>query len=185
MNHMQWSELALAGGGCKDHPNDNKLPGVCSFCLRDKLSQLYNHNNNNNNNNNLVDSLSSSTSSPASPQAQQQQQQQQQPYSPAPNDASPYHATPAYHRRLHRNASHATNSVSCMINFNYELNLKKSKSLAFASRNRIIRGGDSVSSGGRTGRKKDGFWSKVIKLTKKDSKEASSMNSRIGREGRA
>ncbi|KAE9604790.1 hypothetical protein Lal_00010810 [Lupinus albus] len=139
--------------GCKDHPNDNKVPGVCSFCLRDKLSLLYN--NNNNNNNNLNDSLCSS------PQAQQL-------FTPITN-ASSNHVTLAHGRRLGRNASHATNHVSCMISFKHELDLKKSKSHAFASRTRIR----ERDVGGVHDRKKDGFWSKVIKLTRKDSKEAS------------
>lgn len=157
---MQWSELgATTGGGCKDHPNDKQLPGVCSSCLRDKLSQLTT----------LIDPHCCSPSSPTSPQAQ--------PFS----HASLNYVTPAYPRRLHRNASHATSSVSCMLSFNYELNLKKSKSLAFASRNRLKE--RDIVSGGR-GRKKDGFWSKVLKLTRKDTKEAF-MNSRTAREGQA
>ncbi|OIV98446.1 hypothetical protein TanjilG_16773 [Lupinus angustifolius] len=157
MNEMHYLERR----GCKNHPNDNKVPGVCSFCLRDKLSLLNNYNNINNNN--LIDCPSS-----CSPQGQP-------PFSP-PTNASSNHATLPHVRRLGRNASHATNHVSCMISFKHELNLKKSKSHAFASRTRIR----ERDVGGVQGRKKDGFWSKVIKLTKKDSKEAS-INSRIVR----
>ncbi|XP_061336596.1 uncharacterized protein LOC133283707 [Gastrolobium bilobum] len=131
--------LEANGVGCKQHPSDKQVPGVCSTCLRDKLSQLYS---NSNNNNNTIDPLYGylSPSSPASPQ----------PFSSA------------HRRRFRRNASHAMDSASCMLSFNYGLNLKKSRSLAFVSRNRLR---ERDVSGGR-GRKKDGFWSKVLKLTK-------------------
>ncbi|XP_019416338.1 PREDICTED: uncharacterized protein LOC109327618 [Lupinus angustifolius] len=144
MNQMQFS---LGGKGCKDHPNDNKVQGICSYCLREKLSQLHNYNNNHH----FIDSSPSSPSSPTI-------------------EASSNHFALAHRRRLDRKASHATNYVSCMTSFNYELNFKKGKSIAFATRN-MIREKDHVSKG--RGRKKDGFWSKVIKLTRKDSKELS------------
>lgn len=152
---MKWSELeATVGGGCKDHPNDKQSPGVCSSCLRDKLSQLYKKN--------PIDPIYNyypSPSSPASPQT----------FSSVTDDASSNdHESSANRRRFRRNASHAIGSASCMISFNYGLNLKKSRSLVFVSRKGIK---ESDVGGGR-GRKKDGFWSKVLKLKRKDSEES-------------
>lgn len=156
---MKWSELEATG--CKEHLNEKQLPGVCSYCLRDKLSQLHNKN--------LVGPLycSPSPSSPASPSATVHH------YHHAPSSNHGYSNSLAHHRRrFRRNASHATGSAaSCMISFNYGLDLRKSRSLAFASRNRI-RERDHVVVGGGRGRKKDGFWSKVLKLTRKDTDES-------------
>ncbi|KAK7306142.1 hypothetical protein VNO77_44063 [Canavalia gladiata] len=153
---MKRYELVATGAWCKEHLNDKELPGVCSSCLREKLSQLYNKN--------PIDPLgySPSPSSPASPQ----------PFSCA-TGSSTNHVSSAHRKRFRRNASHAADSASCMLSFNYGLNLKKSKSLAFTSRNRLR---ERDVSGGR-GRKKDGFWSKVLKLKRKDTQE-SIMNSR-------
>ncbi|GAU45309.1 hypothetical protein TSUD_300380 [Trifolium subterraneum] len=146
MNQMNWCEFEASRVRCKEHPNDKQLPGVCSSCLRDKLSQLYTKN--------PIESLYyCSPSSPATPQAI--------------DDGSTNHGS-SRSRRFRRNASHATGSASCMISFNNALNLKKSKSLAVVSRNRV-RDRDVV--GGGRGRKKDGFWSKVLKLRRKDAEE--------------
>ncbi|CAJ2667889.1 unnamed protein product [Trifolium pratense] len=146
MNQMNWCELEASRVRCKEHPNDKQLPGVCSSCLRDKLSQLYTKN--------PIESLYyCSPSSPATPQAI--------------DDGSTNHGS-SRSRRFRRNASHATGSASCMISFNHALNLKKSKSLAAVSRNRV-RDRDVV--GGGRGRKKDGFWSMVLKLRRKDTEE--------------
>ncbi|KAK2443653.1 hypothetical protein QL285_014739 [Trifolium repens] len=149
MNQMNWCELEATRVRCKEHPNDKQIPGVCSSCLRDKLSQLYTKN--------PVEPLyNCSPSSPASPQAI--------------DEGSTNHGSSGHRgRRFRRNASHATGSASCMISFNHALNLKKSKSLAVASRNRV-RDRD-VGGGGGRGRKKDGFWSKVLKLRRKDTEE--------------
>jgi hypothetical protein len=58
-----------------------------------------------------------------------------------------------------------------MISFNHALNLKKSKSLAVASRNRVRDRDVGGGGGGGRGRKKDGFWSKVLKLRRKETEE--------------
>ncbi|KAG5090290.1 hypothetical protein JHK82_049068 [Glycine max] len=122
-------------GGCKEHPYDKQSPGVCSSCLREKLSQLYNTNP-------IIDPRCfSPASSPASPHQ---------------SFSSSKHGSSGHRRpRFRRNASHVAESASCMLS----LNLKKSKSLAFASRHRDVM---------MSGRKKDGFWTKVLKLKRND-----------------
>ncbi|KAK7379492.1 hypothetical protein VNO80_04954 [Phaseolus coccineus] len=126
-------------GGCKEHPHDKQSPGVCSSCLREKLSQLYNTNP-------VIDPLCFSPASPASPHQS-------------------FSSSRGGHRRprFRRNASLvAAESGSCAAQ---GLNLKKSKSLAFGSKSR-----------GRerdvSGRKKDGFWSKVLKLKRRDTRDS-------------
>lgn len=128
-----WSEE------CREHPNNKKLPGVCSSCLRDRLSQLDLHPGHKP----ISWNPSLISDSPAS---------------------SSYASLPAAHRR---NASDVMDSASSMLSFDYGLN--KSRSIAFASRN------------GMSG--KDGFWSKLLKLTRKGTKNVS-MHSRTFREGR-
>ncbi|TKY47678.1 hypothetical protein E2542_SST29738 [Spatholobus suberectus] len=144
---MKRSELVLEAsrrGRCKEHPNDKRQPGVCSSCLREKLSQLYHTNP-------IIDPHCFSPSSPSSPQ----------PFSSATGSSSSGGSS-SHRRRFRRNASHAAEYANpCMLG----LNLKKSKSVAFASRNRI-RERDVG------GRKKDGFWSKVLKLKRKDTRES-------------
>ncbi|XP_058786997.1 uncharacterized protein LOC131661465 [Vicia villosa] len=150
MNQMKLlCELEATRVRCKEHPNDKQLPGVCSSCLRDKLSQLYTKNSND------CSLYYSSPLSPGSPQ-------------PIEDDSTNHGSLGHRNRRFHRNASHAAGSVSCMISFNNALNLKKSKSLAVATRSRVR----ERDVGGGRGRKKDGFWSKVLKLRRKETEES-------------
>ncbi|KAJ1405325.1 hypothetical protein SESBI_25874 [Sesbania bispinosa] len=143
---MKLSELEARGAGCKEHPNNKQLPGVCSFCLRDKLLKLCN-----NKPTYLVH------------------------YSPSASTASSNYVSPAYHRR---HTSSATDSVSSMISFHY--GLKKSKSMiAFASSGSQLREREVI--GDNKGSKKGSFWSKLLKLTRKETKEAF-MHSRTMRE---
>lgn len=149
---MNYSELqATRAGWCKEHRNVHKqVPGVCSFCLSDKLSQLY------------------TTNSPIEPIICYSPSPISSPDSPSTrNHASSnnHDVSSAVHRkRFRRNGSHAMGSgPSCILGFN---NLKKSRSLAFATRN----------SRGRS--KSDGFWSKVLKLKRKDT-GVSVVNSRV------
>ncbi|MED6112088.1 hypothetical protein PIB30_058572 [Stylosanthes scabra] len=160
------------GSGCKDHPNDKNLPGVCSSCLRDKLSQLYT---NNNIDNNFIDPTPYFYPyPPSSPPSPQQLFSSDDDGVGVSADASSNKILSRNNRgnKFRRNASHAAgDSVSCMVSFNYGLNLKKSRSLAFATRGRVIR--EREVSGERWGRKKkDGFWSKVLKLTNKKEERA-------------
>ncbi|RDX80855.1 hypothetical protein CR513_38530, partial [Mucuna pruriens] len=84
-------------------------------------------------------------------------------FSPSPSSpASPHEPQPfssANRRRFRRNGSLAAESASCIQSFN----LKKSKSLVFVSRNRVRERDVNVSV-----RKKDGFWSKVLKLKRRE-----------------
>ncbi|CAK8578770.1 unnamed protein product [Lathyrus sativus] len=146
---MKLSELEAAGTKCKEHINDKQLPGVCYYCLRDKLSKL--------NNSKQVHHV------PQSPQH-------------FSSSSSKYMSQSQGHsRRLHRRqTSSVMDSFSSnMDSFSY--GLKKSKSIAFVStseiREREVHGNY----------KKRSFWSKLLKFTRKDVKEAL-MYSRTTRE---
>ncbi|KOM39699.1 hypothetical protein LR48_Vigan03g308100 [Vigna angularis] len=127
-------------GGCKEHPHDMQSPGVCSSCLREKLSQLYSTNP-------IIDPLCFSPQSPASPHKS---------FSSISRGGG--HRKPRFRRNASLVAAESGSSVQ-------GLNLKKSKSLAFASKSR----GRERDVGGR---KKDGFWSKVLKLKKRDTRDS-------------
>ncbi|KAL2332746.1 hypothetical protein Fmac_013959 [Flemingia macrophylla] len=135
---MKRCEFGL--GRCKVHPNDKQTPGVCSSCLREKLSQLHN------------------TNPIINPRSFSPNNCYDSPSSPERFSTCRVSSTSQRSRRMRRNGSHAAESASCMVG----LNLKKSKSLAFATRNRIRERDRDVS-----GRNKDGFWSKVLKLKTK------------------
>lgn len=135
-------KLEAVGGGCKYHPNNKQLPGVCPSCLRDKLLKLYDNSN---------------------------------PTYPLPCPPPP---PPPYLFRGHRrHSSLVMDSASSMVSFNY--GLEKSNSIAFASRSQAI---DREVNGSNRGSKKRGIWSKLLKLTKKNTKEAF-MHSRSVSEG--
>lgn len=123
-------KLEAVGGGCKYHPNNKQLPGVCPSCLRDKLLKLYDNSN---------------------------------PTYPLPCPPRPYVS-----RGHRRHSSLVMDSASStMVSFNY--GLKKSNSIAFASRSQAI---NKEVNGNNKGSKKRGIWSKLLKLTKKNTKEA-------------
>ncbi|KAK7318649.1 hypothetical protein RJT34_03354 [Clitoria ternatea] len=148
--NMKWSDLEA---GCKEHPNNKQLPGVCSSCLRDKLSKLCDN-----------------QPTPRSPFTSSQSFS----YNTA---ASLNYVSPAHRRRHRRQTSNVTDSVSSMISFNH--GLKKSNSIAFASRS--LRMDREVTENDRGG-KKGSFWSKLLKMTRKNTKGAF-MHSRTTREG--
>ncbi|XP_057419149.1 uncharacterized protein LOC130713394 [Lotus japonicus] len=128
---MKWSELEAGVTGCKVHPNNKQLPGVCSSCLRDKLLILSNK--------------QASSSSP-----------------PSSN-----YMSPAY-RGHHRHVSSVMDSVSSMISLNY--GLKRSRTIAFASGS--LRREKEVNRNKKES-KKGGLWSKLLRLTRKNTNEAS------------
>ncbi|XVF17306.1 hypothetical protein REPUB_Repub10bG0108600 [Reevesia pubescens] len=134
------------GHGCKKHPNQQEKQGVCPSCLRESLSRLCSASNKEANSR-VVPSLS---------------------FSPAhyyysassSNSASP--AVP--HRNLHkRNGSGVMGIIgssslsSFMVKVGTNGNLKKSRSLAFVPRN-FVDEHEEV----KNGKKKRGFWSKLL-----------------------
>lgn len=146
-NYVQLDmKLEAGGGGCKDHPSNKQVPGVCPSCLRDKLLKLYNNNNN-----------------PTYPL-------------PAPPFSQPLNSHVSGRHRRH--SSSVTDSASSMASFNY--GLKKSNSIAFASRSLAI---DREVNGNNRGSKKRNFWSKLLKLTRKNAREPF-MHSKTTREGK-
>ncbi|KAE9602855.1 hypothetical protein Lal_00050222 [Lupinus albus] len=139
---MKLLELKAIGVGCKHHSINNKQQqqqGVCSYCLSDKLSKL----------NNIPIAT--------------------HPFIPSPShqllsSSSSNYGSSANGRRHRRHASHVMDSASYMINFN--VGLRKSKSIiAFAPTNKLK---EMEVNRDNKGSKKNGFWSKLLKLTKKD-----------------
>lgn len=153
---MGWSESGLK---CKMHPDQSQVPGVCSSCLRERLSQLSCTAASHNKHTPAFSFSSSRSSSLAYSSAA------------ASNYASPNHSR---RRRGHqRNASDVMSSISFMISGG-GYGLKKSRSMAnFVRRGRV---GDVAG-----GRKKGGFWSKLLMSTGKRTKEVF-MHSRTMRE---
>ncbi|QCD84672.1 hypothetical protein DEO72_LG2g5027 [Vigna unguiculata] len=141
-------KLEASGGGCKYHPDNKQVQGVCAFCLRDKLLKLYDINN---------------------------------PTYPLPSPSQPFssYMSHRHHHHHRRHASSVADSVSSVVGFNY--GLKKSNSIAFGSGSRNTDKEVNENSGGS---KKKGVWSKLLKLTRKNSKEAF-MHSRTVREGKS
>ncbi|CAL0306562.1 unnamed protein product [Lupinus luteus] len=134
---MKLLELEAVGVGCKHHSINNNQ-GVCSYCLSDKLSKL--------------------NTKPIATH----------PFIPSPShelfsSSSSNYVSSANRRRHRRHASHVMDSASYMINFN--VGLKKSKSIAFAQTNKLK---EREVNRDNQGSKKNGFWSKLLKLTKKD-----------------
>ncbi|XP_059433259.1 uncharacterized protein LOC132166459 [Corylus avellana] len=122
--------------GCKKHGNEMQLPGVCSSCLRERLSQLQSSSYRNTIGGGGGYSCSSSP-----------------PYS-AVNSSSTY-VSPIY-RRHHRRASEMMGSISFTLKVGN--GLKKSRSIAFITRKEEVAG---------CGKKKGGFWSKLLWSTGK------------------
>lgn len=138
---MGWSESQQ---GCKKHPDEKQLPGVCPSCLRERLSQIQGHSINKR----TYVGDSSSPSSVAS---------------------SSTFVSPVYLRH-HRRLSERSGSISFTLSVSQ--GLKKSRSIAFVTRNRAEEFAGSL-------KKKGGFWSKLLKSTGKRTKEAF-MQPRIG-----
>lgn len=121
---------------CKKHPQHKQQPGVCSCCLREKLSKI-------NGTTTTIASIASSLSSSAS----------------SSNCASPRGRVG--HRRITSDVAggHYSFVTLAAAGGGGEGGLKKSRSIAFVAR------------GGRVGingkKKKEGFWSKLIRSTGK------------------
>lgn len=119
--------------GCKKHENEKQLPGVCSSCLRERLSQLPASSNRINTIGGGRYSCSSSLS-----------------------------ASPIYLRH-HRRDSEKMGSISFTLKVGH--GLKKSRSIAF-----ITRSGREEEVAG-CGKKKGGFWSKLLWSSGKTNKD--------------
>lgn len=144
--------------GCKKHQSEKQLPGVCSSCLRERLSQLPAFSNKINAIGGGRYSCSSSLSS--SPH-----------YSAA---SSSTYAPPIFGRR-HRRSSEKMGSISFTLKVSN--GLKKSRSIAFITSSRVDEAAES-------GKKKGGFWSKLLWSTGKRNKDvlihARSASQRLG-----
>ncbi|XP_060184186.1 uncharacterized protein LOC132613907 [Lycium barbarum] len=128
---------------CKKHPQHKQQPGVCSCCLREKLSKI-----NGTSTIATISSIPSSLSSSAS----------------LSNCASPRGGVG--HRRITSDVTggHYSFITLAATGGGGGEGLKKSRSIAFVAR------------GGRVGingkKKKEGFWSKLIRSTGKRTKRA-------------
>ncbi|GKV18680.1 hypothetical protein SLEP1_g29024 [Rubroshorea leprosula] len=122
---------------CYKHQHHHQLQGVCPYCLTEKLSHL-----SLTSNREIVRvAPSCSSSSSAS-------------YSPALGPSSGF-ASPERRRRHQRNISEVAASIHYVLGIG-NFSLRKSRSVAFAHGNF---GGEV-----RNGKKKKGFWSKLLGL---------------------
>lgn len=146
--------------GCKKHENEKKLPGVCSSCLRERLSQLPASSNKINAIGGGRYSCSSSLSS--------------SPLYPAASSST--YVPPIFGRR-HRRASEKMGSISFTLKVSN--GLKKSRSIAFITSSTRA---DEVAGSGK--KKGGGFWSKLLWSTGKRNKDvlihARSASQRLG-----
>lgn len=140
--------VASEGGGkCKKHPEQEELPGVCSDCLRERLSQLYGFKSQEEKEHvNMMMGTASSASSSLSSSP---------PYSSASSSThiSPNRPTrgPAGNHHHRRRPSEVTAKISMVIGAG---GLKKSRSIA------VVPSGRGGGGDGKT--KKVGFWSKLL-----------------------
>ncbi|XP_062099986.1 uncharacterized protein LOC133805850 [Humulus lupulus] len=156
---MGWSESER---GCKRHPTANRTPGVCSDCLRERLSQL-------------SDSFNRRTTT-FGPTADGY------PFFSSSSTAFTSHyssggASPARGTKHHRNASEMMGSIALFFSVGGGGGgLKKSRSIAFIPKRSSSTAGGLDDHGfrpeGKTGKKKSGFWSKLLGNTGKRNKEA-------------
>ncbi|KAL2498870.1 putative ovule protein [Abeliophyllum distichum] len=126
---MAFSEPEIV---CKKHPNHKQQPGVCSCCLRERLSKL----------SGLTKNIySTSSSHSASPVVY---------YSSASSSTYTSPIRRAGHNRI------ASDIMDYSLSFTNGINngLKKSRSIAIVARHRVE---DAVNR-----KKKGGFWSKLL-----------------------
>uniref|UniRef100_A0A5B7BPZ2 Uncharacterized protein n=1 Tax=Davidia involucrata TaxID=16924 RepID=A0A5B7BPZ2_DAVIN len=121
-------------GRCKKHPKHQQSPGVCSICLRERLSQVSSTSSRSTTTTMATSCSSSSSSSSLSSH-----------YSPS--DLSPVHQ---YRYRIASEARGSSMSIS-FLNV-----LTKSRSMAFVS-------GRMRQEEAKDGKKKAGFWSKLLR----------------------
>ncbi|KAJ6366213.1 hypothetical protein OIU77_002735 [Salix suchowensis] len=129
------------GQACRSHPYHDQKQGVCASCLRKRLTQLI-----------LVNTSQAAVMAPPSCSSSPGD-----PFSPA---SSSSHVSRRSH---HRDISDSNNNNMGSISFRVSIGnrLRKSRSLAFVSRNHV---GEV-----KNGKKSRGFWTKLLHLKgKKD-----------------
>ncbi|XP_050207280.1 uncharacterized protein LOC126656718 [Mercurialis annua] len=135
---------------CKDHPYHNQKQGVCPCCLREKLAQIY--------------SVATATQACSSCSS---------------ISSSATNLSPPHHRLHQRTASDFKGSISFKVSSNNitvgsnKHGLKKSKSVAFVTRNLV---GDAKN-------KKKGFWSKLLHLKAKSGNKDVNFDAKIALNG--
>ncbi|KAL7175999.1 hypothetical protein ACSBR2_029553 [Camellia fascicularis] len=134
---------------CKKHPNHWQSPGVCSFCLRERLSQL-SSSSSCTNTINIASSCSSYSSLSSSHYTS--------------SESSPVH-------HLYSVVSEPKGSTTMSFLRSVKNVLTKSKSMAFVAR---AQGGDV-----RYGKKKGGFWSKLFFPRRSKKINEGSVHSRV------
>ncbi|KAL3514212.1 hypothetical protein ACH5RR_026929 [Cinchona calisaya] len=131
-------------GMCKKHPKHQQSPGVCSICLREKLTQLSSSTSSSRNNNNNDSSCSSSSSLSS--------------MSSSHYSASASSCSSPLRRRDYRIASVGRGLSLSFIKSGKNV-LTKSRSVAFIARKRD---GGHEEVGMDHGKKKGSFWSKLL-----------------------
>lgn len=131
---------------CKKHPNNTQSPGVCSFCLRERLSRL------SSSRSTIAASCSSSTSCSSSPS-----------YYSSPSCYSSGSGSSSSPSSCSSPAHHLSSSNNFRVPFGL---FGRSLSAAFVARYRT-RDGEAVGEG----MKKGGFWSKLLRTGGKGRKE--------------
>ncbi|XP_059636324.1 uncharacterized protein LOC132278532 [Cornus florida] len=121
---------------CKKHPKHRQSPGVCSVCLKERLSQLSTSSSSRTTTTLVASSCSSSSS-----------------LSSLSSQYSSSESSPVHHHRYY-SGSEAKGSFSLLMRSSKNV-LTKSRSVAFVTRN--MRGE------AKDGKKKGGFWSKLIR----------------------
>ncbi|GAA0139313.1 hypothetical protein LIER_00884 [Lithospermum erythrorhizon] len=121
---------------CMKHPNHKQQPGICSCCLNEKLSKV--------SGGPTIFSSPSNISSPTNNH-----------YYSSGSSSSPSHS-----RHHHRTASDSLNSSFISRSGGGGGGLKKSRSIVITMRGGRVK--DGVINGKK---KKEGFWSKLIKST--------------------
>ncbi|PON46775.1 hypothetical protein PanWU01x14_248700 [Parasponia andersonii] len=168
-------------GRCKRHPKHRQSPGVCSLCLRERLSQL-----------NKMDPTSSSRRITSAASGSSTTSSLSSYYSSESEDEESECESPMQYCRYryggynHRKGSSSNSVSSFMLSGNNVL--KKSRSLAFVSRREERSDGDRQRRAGGGGG--GGFWSKLIhpkhsndnRTSSTDHQETRFMHSRTVRE---
>ncbi|CDP01106.1 unnamed protein product [Coffea canephora] len=151
--HQQTARSTRPNGMCNKHPKHQQSPGVCSICLTEKLSQLSSSSSRSNTTATTVDSSCSSSSLSSLSSSH---------YSASASScSSPVHS---HHYRMTSDGR----GLSSLSFFRSGRNvLTKSRSVAFITRRRDA--GEVIAMD--HGKKKSGFWSKLLRPRSKRTDE--------------